>query len=66
MRGDSSRAKPSRSRFYRIEFETALPGITWRIAEVALRNGDKPVHAGDFAEGNTVLEGTDEPMPEAA
>ena len=26
----------------------------------------KPVHAGDFAEGNTVLEGTDEPMPEAA
>jgi F-type H+-transporting ATPase subunit a len=26
----------------------------------------KPVHPGDFAEGNTVLEGTDEPMPEAA
>jgi len=26
----------------------------------------KPVHAGDFAEGNTVLEGTDQPMPEAA
>ena len=26
----------------------------------------KPVHAGDFAEGNTVLEGTDKPMPEAA
>jgi hypothetical protein len=26
----------------------------------------KPAHAGDFAEGNRVLEGTDEPMPEAA
>jgi F-type H+-transporting ATPase subunit a len=26
----------------------------------------KPAHAGDFAEGNTVLEGTDNPMPEAA
>ena len=26
----------------------------------------KPAHAGDFAEGNTVLEGTDKPMPEAA
>jgi hypothetical protein len=26
----------------------------------------KQVHAGDFAEGNTVLEGTDGPMPEAA
>ncbi len=26
----------------------------------------KPVHGGDFAEGNTVLEGTDQPMPEAA
>jgi F-type H+-transporting ATPase subunit a len=26
----------------------------------------KPAHPGDFAEGNTVLEGTDEPMPEAA
>ena len=25
----------------------------------------KPAHAGDFAEGNTVLEGTDKPMPEA-
>ena len=26
----------------------------------------KPAHAGDFAEGNTVLEGTDKPIPEAA
>jgi F-type H+-transporting ATPase subunit a len=26
----------------------------------------KPAPAGDFAEGNTVLEGTDKPMPEAA
>ena len=26
----------------------------------------KPTPAGDFAEGNTVLEGTDKPMPEAA
>jgi F-type H+-transporting ATPase subunit a len=26
----------------------------------------KPAHAGDFNEGNTVLEGTDNPMPEAA
>jgi F-type H+-transporting ATPase subunit a len=26
----------------------------------------KPARAGDFAEGNTVLEGTDNPMPEAA
>ena len=26
----------------------------------------KPAHPGDFAEGNTVLEGTDKPMPEAA
>jgi F-type H+-transporting ATPase subunit a len=26
----------------------------------------KPARAGDFAEGNTVLEGTDKPMPEAA
>jgi F-type H+-transporting ATPase subunit a len=26
----------------------------------------KSAHAGDFAEGNTVLEGTDKPMPEAA
>ena len=26
----------------------------------------KPIRAGDFAEGNTVLEGTDKPMPEAA
>jgi F-type H+-transporting ATPase subunit a len=26
----------------------------------------KPAHAGDFAEGNTVLEGADNPVPEAA
>src|SRR5450759_994116 len=26
----------------------------------------KPAHAGDFAEGSTVLEGADNPLPEAA
>ncbi len=38
-------SKPSSSRFYRIEFDTASP-IAWRISEVSFSDGKTPVHAG--------------------
>src|ERR1017187_9063490 len=37
--------KSSRSRFYRIDFETGRP-LNWRIAELSFSNGKTPVHAG--------------------
>ena len=37
--------KPSRSRFYRIDFETGRP-LNWRIAELSFSHAKTPVHAG--------------------
>jgi hypothetical protein len=39
-------AKPSRSRFYRIEFETALVPMAWRVSELSFSNGKTPVPIG--------------------
>ncbi|MGA2150352.1 MAG: discoidin domain-containing protein, partial [Bryobacteraceae bacterium] len=37
--------QPSRSRFYRIDFETGRP-LNWRIAELSFSHAKTPVHAG--------------------
>jgi hypothetical protein len=39
-------AQPSRSRFYRIEFETALAPMAWRVTELSFSNGKTPVPIG--------------------
>jgi hypothetical protein len=37
--------QPSRSRFYRVDFETGRP-LNWRIGEISFSNARVPVHAG--------------------
>ena len=45
--------KPSRSRFYRIDFETGRP-LNWHIAELSFSQGKTPVHAGGPYEFSSV------------